>query len=88
MGYPVAEIECDADGVEVTLVEGEEVFILVFDALDGVCLAFGEVPDVTEVEGFDLVFALLVDGGDDDGALIDETPFSLETVSAWSTKVV
>jgi hypothetical protein len=34
--------------VEVCVVEGEEVFVLVVEALDGVRLAFGKVPDVAE----------------------------------------
>ena len=76
-GEPVVEVEGRACAIEVAVVEGEEVFVLVVEALHGVCLALGEVPDVAEVEFGGLVPAVFVDGGDEDAAEEDLAPFGL-----------
>lgn len=43
-------------------------------------LAFGKVPDVTLGQLFDLVLPVLVNRGDQDTPLVNETPFRL----TWS----
>jgi hypothetical protein len=60
MQDPVVDVEGDPFGGEIAAVEDEEVFILVFEALDGVWFALGEVPDVAGGGVEDLVAALVV----------------------------
>lgn len=65
------------DLVKVTLVKDQEELVLVLETLDGVGEALGEVPDVTVLEGVDLVGAVLVDGGELDASLVDDSPLGL-----------
>ncbi len=81
MQYPVIDHKSGPDFVEVPVVEGEQVLVFVVQALDNVGYAFGKVPDVAGVELGDLVAAVGVDGGDEDAACVEETPFGLLTVS-------
>lgn len=77
LGEPVVEVEGRACAVKVAVVECEEIFVLVVEALHGVCLAFGKVPDVAEGEFGGLVPPVFVDGGDEDAAEEDLAPFCL-----------
>ena len=49
------------NSIEITIVECQEVFILVLEALDCMRLTFGEVPDVAISEFFNLVLSILID---------------------------
>ena len=83
MQEPVIYHECCAQFVEISVVEGEEVLVLVVQTLDRVRLAFGEVPDVAWLELGDLVVAVGIYGGDCDSASVDEAPFGLrEAISS------
>lgn len=63
--------------VKVAIVKSQKILVLVVQALYSVCLAFGEIPDVTVSELIDLVFSILVHGRDKDTALVHNTPLSL-----------
>lgn len=63
--------------VKVGIVKDQEVLVLIGETLDGVGGSLGEVPDITIVKDFFLVSAILIDGGNENGTLIDNAPFSL-----------
>lgn len=65
--------------VKVRLVKDQEIFVLFTETLDGMRSALGEVPNIAIVELLDLIPAELIHSGDQDGAIVDDSPFSLKT---------
>lgn len=49
------------DRVKVAVIKGQQVFVVLFDPLNRMCLAFREVPDVALSKLLDLILAILVD---------------------------
>jgi hypothetical protein len=76
------------DFFKVAVVEDEEVLVLVAQALDVVRDALGEVPDVALFELLGCPAAVLVDSGEEEGAFVDEAPFSLHVISRPSRRQV
>lgn len=74
MRDPIIDVKGGARGIEIPIVENEQVLVLIRQALDHVRLAFGEVPDVAFVQDLELVAAVFVDGADADLALVDVAP--------------
>lgn len=74
--YPVVDHECCSRCVEVSVIEGEEIFILVAETLQSVGFAFREIPDITRLELFDLIFPVLVDCRQQKLASVHVSPFS------------
>lgn len=68
------------DGFEITIIEDQQEFIVVFQPLHGVGGALGEVPDISDLELGDLILAVLVDSRDKDGSGVNVSPFSLGKV--------
>lgn len=77
MGNPIVNIKGRARGFEVTLVEHQEVFVLVPKTLDDMRLAFRKVPDITLVQDLVLVTTEFINGTDSDLACVYVAPFSL-----------
>lgn len=74
---------------EVAFVETEEELVILVEALDRVPFAFGEVPDISGLEDFELVASFLVDGRNTHSTCVDVAPFGLRCVSlrkpSWRT---
>lgn len=77
MRYPVIDHECCTSSIEVTVIEDQEVFVLVCQALNRMGFTLGKIPDVALVQCFHLVATILVNGRDDDLAFVHEAPFRL-----------
>jgi hypothetical protein len=69
------------DFLKVAVVKNEEILVLVAQTLDVVRDTLGEVPDVALFKLLGCPAAVLVDGGEEEGALVDEAPFSLHVIS-------
>jgi hypothetical protein len=65
------------DFVEIAIVKGQKVLVFVIEAVDGVCLAFGEIPNVAVAQLVHLVLAVLVHRRHEDATCIDEAPLRL-----------
>jgi hypothetical protein len=65
------------DFVEIGIVKSEEILVLFGKALDGVPDALWEVPDISVIERLQLDSAVLVNSGDEDGAVVHESPLGL-----------
>lgn len=63
--------------VEICLVKDKKILVLFFETLDGVSGTLGEVPDITIVELLNLVLTIFIDGRDQNGPVIDDTPLGL-----------
>lgn len=74
------------DSVKITIVEDQEKFILILQALNSVGGSLGEVPDITDVESVDLVLAILVHSRDNNFPGVHESPFSLHELASSFTK--
>jgi len=66
------------DFLKVTIIEGEKVLILIFQALDIMSNALGEVPDIPRVEFLGLKSAVLVNSSEEKRSVVNEAPFSLK----------
>jgi hypothetical protein len=77
VSQPIGDVKGSVRGIKVAFVKGKQVLVLVIETLDGVSLSLGEVPDVTDVEGRDLVASLIINSANQDGAIVDNAPFSL-----------
>lgn len=65
------------DLLKVTIIEGEKVFVLIFQTLDVMSNTLGEVPDIPGVELLGGESTVLVNTSEEKRAVVDEAPFSL-----------
>jgi hypothetical protein len=72
---PVVQVESRSSSIEIPIIESEKILVLVIQTLNGMRLTFGKVPDIAEAKFGDLVAAFFIDGGDEDTAEEDLTPF-------------
>lgn len=63
MRDPIVNHKGRSCGVEISVIERQEILILICEALDGVCGSLGKVPDVACLKNVDLVFTILIYGG-------------------------
>lgn len=80
---PVADIEGGALCREITIVESQEVLIVIFEALNGVRNALWEVPDVSNFERLELVTTFFIDCRNGDAACIHVAPFGLQSYQRY-----
>lgn len=69
---------CVPNFVEIALIKDEEELVPIFKTLYGMGDTLGEVPDVTIVQLFSLIFPVFVDCRDKDAAFVYKSPFSLK----------
>jgi hypothetical protein len=74
--------------LEVAVVKGEEILILIVQALDVVSYSLGEVPDITSLEDIGLESTVLINTGEQEGSIVDESPLGLykKSVSIEDTR--
>lgn len=73
------------DSVKITIVEDQKELVLVIQSLNSMGGPLGEVPDITDVEGVDLVLTVLVYSRDDDPPSVHKSPFSLNESASCVT---
>ena len=63
--------------LKVTIIESKKVFVLIFQALDVMSNALGEVPDIPGVELLGGESTVLVNASEEKRSVVDKAPFSL-----------
>lgn len=74
-GEGVGSVVHSPDFLKVTVVESEEVLVLIVQSLDVVGNTLGEIPDVTGLELLGGKATVLVNAAEKKRAVVDETPF-------------
>lgn len=65
------------DFLKVAIIEGEKVFVLIFQTLDVMSNTLGEVPDIPRIELFGSESTVLVNSSQEKRSVVNKTPFSL-----------
>lgn len=63
--------------LKVTIIESKKVFVLIFQALDVMSNALGEVPDIPGVELLGGESTVLVNASEEKRSVVDKPPFCL-----------